>query len=318
MSRIFIRKGDYSAEIDTKGAQIISYAYNGYNTISTQNAWGNSAKVLFPQPGPIGGQSKELYDVNGVVKEHEIYTHNYGKYHMQQHGFAQAKDFTVVGKNDDSVVLAIGADDYTYNQYPYKFQFFVIVSINDKGELTYQSCAQNNDNKDMLAGQGWHPAFKLYSKDIENYKIIIKNLEKYKECALQEGVAYSVAEVINSGSTSKFTGIKSCDVQLVYEHDGGYIPYLSMHTEEPTLLFWSKKPQNEDDDYFICIEPWNTTPRQIGKLTNQNATSKLVKEGAVIIPPGMQSFLTVTISINKNYLLDLEHILTAYTDDRSL
>ena len=65
--------------------------------------------------------------------------------------------------------------------------------------------------------------------------------------------------------------------------------------------------ENENQDNFICIEPWNTTPRQINKLTTQDKTRDLAygKDSAVVLEPGEVNEMQVYLHINPAYIKEM-------------
>ena len=317
---IHLKKGNIEMIIDRVGAQVVSYKVNGVETIfqgalePENSQWKASAKNLFPNPGPVGTKNEkygeletEIYNVNGKEEQHVVYIHNGGKYHMGQHGFAQSKIFDVRGVNDDSCVLAISANSHqTYTEYPYDYTYYISLGLNEDG-FEYSSCAQNNDTKPMLAGMGWHPAFKLHD-DPSRYTIVFKNVEKPVDGSdIEENIEYSIDGLVEESKSQIFTGIYSADVVLLYTDDkGNKIPYLSMHIEDPILVLWSRKRENDNQENFICIEPWNTLPKQMSRLTTQDKTEKLGK-GANIIAPGERSTLTSSVSVNPEYIKKINH-----------
>lgn len=307
------------AIIDRVGAQLVSLKIKGVEVMfqgalsPETSQWKATAKNLFPNPGPLGKTDSsgrelktEIYDVNGKEEKHTLYSHNGGIYHMGQHGFAQSATYEDRGgDNLSSCTMSIRADDMTYNQYPYDFQYLVSMDVNKNG-LSYMSCVRNNDNKDMLAGMGWHPAFTLQNNP-RKYTIKFKNLVKTPECDIDPDKEYEIYDsIILKDASVKFEGIISADVVLQYENeDGEKIPYITMHTEEPYLVLWSRHTENEGQENFICIEPWNTTPRQINNLSSQDQTHKLEENGAVIIAPGQERHLYADVQVGEEYIKEI-------------
>ena len=330
---IKLKNGNAELTVDRVGAQIVSYKVDGVEimyqgALNPENSmWKATAKNLFPNPGPIGTENEkwgelktETYNVNGKEEKHTIYVHNGGLYHMGQHGFAQSEEFDVHAKRKNYCVLSISSDrQQTYTQYPYKFTYYVVLELGEDGNLNYMTCAQNDDTKPMLAGMGWHPAFKLYG-DSKKYKLFFENLEKEDSCEVQEGVGYDIySDVISKSKSKAFSGIKSADIVLCYERNPGeFLPYLKMHTSEPNLILWSKNRENESQEEFICIEPWNTMPRQISKLTTQDKTRELSESGAVIIEPSEKSYLKAGVNIYPEYILELQKTLNPDNGEKDL
>ncbi len=309
-----IKKGNTELMVDKIGAQIVSMKVNGIEVmfqgaLDPENSqWQGTAKNLFPNPGPVGktsdkyGELKQVaFERNGKIEKHTEYYHNGGVYHMGQHGFAQSLDYDVQSQQSDTLVLSISADDQTVKEYPYDFKYTVAYQIDGEGGLDYTSIATNKDTKPMLAGMGWHPAFKLHDHK-SKYKLVFKNLKKEEGCEIQEDVFYDIDELIDSGKSVRFEGIKSVDVFIIYEQFGKYVPYVNMHSEEPILILWSRPRDSENANQkedFICIEPWNQTPRQIQKLTTQDKTKTI--DGAVIIEPKTESVLNANVCVNTEY-----------------
>ncbi len=264
------------------------------------------------------------FDVDGKTETHTIYEYNGStSFHMGQHGIAHSKTYSVVSKDQKSCVLSFFNEDKNDANFPFIYTYSVLVALEDDGRLTYSTIAQNNDTEPMPGGMGWHPAFALHQNP-ERYTIVFKNLkakqhpvrtytikkgeEKIKQTEqLIEGKEYSINKnIVQAGLSEQFSGIKSADVVLMYETDNGRkIPYLTMHIKEPIVVLWSKPKKNDTQEDFICIEPWNTTPRQINNLTTQEHTRDLRKNGAIIIEPNQQRYLAAKLTINPEYLKEI-------------
>ena len=313
---IKLQQGKTTMIVDKVGAQVVSLKIDGVEVmfqgaLNPSNAqWKASAKNLFPNPGPVGNTDindepleVEEYDNNGKIDKYTVYHHNGGKYRAKQHGFAQDEEFKVFGQTENTAFLSISAErNQTYTQYPYNYKYDIDLGVQEGG-FTYKSHVRNIDTKPILAGMGWHPAFALHD-DPSRYTIVFKNLKTDGECEIEEDVEYDIYDsIISNNKSVKFGGIKSVDVVLLYTDDNGEkIPYLSMHSEEPYIILWSKNVTEEGQNHFICIEPWNTTPRQINNLTTQDKTKDLVKKGAVIIEPGKYKTLQATVDVNPKYI----------------
>lgn len=317
---ITLKNGNTTMIIDRIGAQIVSLKINGVEVmfqgaLKPESAqWKASAKNLFPNPGPVGTSSPdgelevEEYDNNGKIEKYVVYNHNGGNYRGKQHGFAQDEEFKVFGHTEDTCFLSISAErNQTYTQYPYNYKYDIDLSVSEGG-LKYASHVRNMDNKPILAGMGWHPAFMLHD-DPSRYSIVFKNLAGDDTCEIEEGREYEIYDnIISNNKSVKFGGIKSVDVVLVYTDDeGNKVPYLSMHSEEPYIILWSKNATEKGQKQFICIEPWNTTPRQINNLTTQDKTRELVNNGAVIVEPGDYKTLSARVDVNPKYLKKIKN-----------
>lgn len=327
---IQVHNGEDILTVDTTGAQIVSWVVDGLEVMyqgaldsklsssKPEPAWAATAKNLFPNPGPMGSQNDRfgvpVLDENGkeagrytLPKEGKVttYYHNGGVYQMGQHGFAQNEEYKVLskvvkeGKNGvcrtsgTNVVMTITDElNDTAGKYPYKFAHSIVYDLAKKGGISYEAHAQNNDNKPMVAGQGWHPAFKLHG-DPASYVIRIENLKTKDgaKCELTEGQIIKIYdEVISKDASVHYGGIAEADISLYYLTPGKKIvKYLTMHTTEPELILWSRHASQEGQESFIAIEPWNTPSRMISELTTQDKTQGLAKKGAVIVPPAMSA-----------------------------
>lgn len=328
-----VKNGKDVLTVDTIGAQVVSWKVNGLEvmyqgaldsqdeTKPVQPAWAATAKNLFPNPGPMGSENdrfgEPIYNEDGTFSgRHKLqklgknttYFHNGGVYQMGQHGFAQSEEYKVLSKvnlnehtgiyeaqNSDIVLTITDELNETWDKYPYKFAHSLVYSLTDNGSICYESHAQNNDNKPMVAGQGWHPAFKLHGNP-SDYRLEIRNLKKKKgceeSCALQEGQLIDIyTDVISPDKSVHYGGIAEADLVLLYKKpDGNVIEYLSMHTTQPELILWSRKAQEEGQEHFIAIEPWNSPSRIISELTTQDKTEELAKKDAVIVPPARSAY----------------------------
>ncbi len=314
---ILLKNGKTQVLVDRIGAQIVAIDVDGQQIsfsgatdplFEVDTQWAKTAPVLFPNPGPVGKEN-EKYGVLPRDGKDTTYYHNGGVYKIGQHGFAQNTEFVVQGFDGKSCVLSIDADEETVKHYPYDFRFYVVIDIDENGQINYKSAVNNLDNKPILAGQGWHPAFKLHA-DPRCYKVVFRNLEKDESCEAEEGVLYDVYEPFIKANKSKgFGGIKSADVEIVYVDPvtNKQTTYLTMHTDSPNIIIWSRDKDYEEahgHEYFLAIEPWNTTPRQIQKLTTQDKTPSI--EGARIVGVGEVDELNASVKVNPEYIAMLE------------
>lgn len=312
---ITIKNGKYEAVIDVLGAQLVSYKVDGVevmfqgandeaNGVSTQ--WGKTAPNLFPNPGPMGKTNEKYgdlpeveFDRNGTKEKQRRYYHNGGLYSLGQHGFARATEFEVRGQTKSSLVLSIMASSETVKEYPYDFTYYVMYELDNNGDLHYTTVAQNNDNKPMLAGMGWHPAFKIHD-DPSRYKVVLTNLVKQDDCELSEGQTFNAEDIIEKGKGSVLEGLVEADVVLVYtDKKGKEIPYMTMHTKSPNLVLWSRAKGEDGHENLIAVEPWNCQPRVMQQLTTQDKTPNI--KGMPVIAPSEESILETTVRVNPRY-----------------
>ena len=103
-----IRYNNYSANISTLGAELISLYKDDENILWTRdkNYWGDSALVLFPFIG-------RNYD--------DTYSYKNKEYNIGIHGFAFKSEFAVIEEKEDSLSLLLNNNEETYSIYPFKF-----------------------------------------------------------------------------------------------------------------------------------------------------------------------------------------------------
>jgi galactose mutarotase-like enzyme len=86
------------------------------------------------------------------------YTLDGKEYEMDTHGFARLHDFNVAEKSKTSVTYEITGSEKTMRQYPYKFRFRVIYSLENTA-LKTEYKVTNQDTKAMYFSVGGHPRF---------------------------------------------------------------------------------------------------------------------------------------------------------------
>ena len=309
---IELKKGNTTVVVDRVGAQVVSIKVNGIETMyqgaldPKNSQWKATAKNL-SAPGPVGTSSpdgelevKEI-DNNGKKEKYVRINFNGAYYWVKQHGSIQDEMFDYLG---DGVFRASYFTPTSFS--PFKCKYFTSITIENDGVVNYEFRVVNIDDKPILAGLGWHPAFQL-KDDVSRYSIVFENLVTDGECEVEEGKEYEIDSIVSNSKSVKVGGIKSVDVVLMYTDDNGKkIRCQTMHSEEPYIILWSKKPTEKGQQNFICVEPWNTTPRQINNLTTQDKIRELEGNGAVIINPGEEKVLSATISFNDKYLNTIE------------
>ena len=115
--RIHIQNENVSAEINTLGAELVSFkGSDGFEHIwqGDPKYWGGQAPVLFPIVGALrGGRTR----IKGEWFE------------MNRHGFVRRREFTVAEKRGDAVSLVVEGDAESKKQYPYDFRFTVTYTL---------------------------------------------------------------------------------------------------------------------------------------------------------------------------------------------
>ena len=241
-----------------------------------------------------------------------------GLYYAGQHGHIQNFDMNVRGKGDDYIVYSLRESDGTYEEFPYKYTYYLEYVVGDNGKLSYTSRVQNNDDKPMLAGMGWHPAFQLHM-GAERYGIRFTNVPENAESKKIGNSVYNisidvvpVSEVVCYGKGIVLQDLKGATATIVYLDDKlKEIPYISMDISDDVFLLWSKEKTNLNQQDFVCMEVWNTTPGKISQLTTRDKTGKLSEEiGARIINPSEMETLSTELIVHDEYLKEMKNYLS--------
>lgn len=265
-----INKGNLSATINYKGAELVQFSKDGLNTIweVDEQYWNKTSPILFPIVGALK---------NGeYIFEDKIYQ-------LPRHGFARDYEFELIEKTENSAEFSLKFNDETLKVYPFEFELKIKYELSDN-QLNIIYTIINLSDKKMWYSIGAHPAFKL-DGNIESYALKFdddKPLTSYlldkdlfsgesKEIQLNENklpLNYQLFEqdalVFKNQATSSLILIKD------------NIPQLKVSFSDfPYLGIWTKL-----DAPFICIEPW------LGIADNANATGNLEeKEGIQSLRP---------------------------------
>lgn len=244
------------AEIDTKGAELISFQdVFGVEYMWQKDAkyWGKCSPVLFPVVG-------NLRDNKTIIEGKE--------YAIPKHGFCREAEFEVVYKTDTSVILRYTYNDETLKVYPYKFAFTLSYTL-EAGEIEIKYSVVNLDDKPIDFCLGAHPGFKVpvagsgtfddycleFNKDepegsavydLEKLEVNVDNridLVKDRKMMLSNPLFDQDAIIfdkLNSNSIKLFSIKSGRGVQVDFS---GF----------DFVAFWTPTKMNAP---FLCIEPW--------------------------------------------------------------
>ena len=222
--------------------------------------WGYHAPVLFPYAGKVQ---------DGTIT---IAGKNYDG--SRQHGFARNLEHTPVFCGENTIVLELTENDET---------------------LT----VENQDEKALSFGIGYHPAFTVPFDDKHTYADYELRFDSPESpiCLEQVGGligekhyylgknirSIDVDEHLFDNDSHCMTGLSSRTLGL-YEKDTGRGVVCAIHAF-PYVLLWSKPGQPR----FVCIEPWNSLPSPAG-----GGTDWAQKPAAAILAPGETWSTTLT------------------------
>lgn len=145
-----IKRGGFTAAIDSMGAQLTSLALNGneYLWQADPAFWGKHAPVLFP----IVGALKDGHAESAA-----------GSCDMARHGLARIVEHKLVDVSEDgsSVTYELTESDESLRAYPYRFKLNMTYALTGDATLTQTFTVINTGEVDMPFSVGGHPAFNV-------------------------------------------------------------------------------------------------------------------------------------------------------------
>ena len=145
---VTISNNTASASVDSKGAQLTSFALDGreYLWQADPHWWGKHAPVLFPIVGT-------LRDGRAASAQGEVT--------LGRHGFARDMEHAVVSRDDASVTFEITDTPETRAVYPYAFRLNMTYALTGPASLTQTFRVENTGDVPLPFSVGGHPAFNV-------------------------------------------------------------------------------------------------------------------------------------------------------------
>lgn len=258
LMRITIKNDLVSAVIDSKGAELKSYADQegkDYLWCGDAKYWGGTSPVLFPMVGNLRDGKTEI---NGV------------EYVISKHGFARDYEFQVIEQSLDRVVFSFSYTEDTLKIFPFRFNLRLTYSLHGTA-LTLAYDVANLDEQDMYYHLGGHPAFNCPLEQNESFSDYILKFEKQENCMspvydlknLQVSNENRICLLDNTDTLPLdyslfnedaviFDDMRSRKVSLTNPATGKGIS-VDFNTFD-MIAFWT--PTGKEAP-FLCIEPWN-------------------------------------------------------------
>jgi galactose mutarotase-like enzyme len=254
MSEYTISNSTYSLTVSEHGAEIKSLKKNGTELMwhADPKYWGRTSPVLFPLVGNYWDK-KSRWD---------------GKtYEMSQHGFARDQEFTLVSKDDTSLLFELRENDETLAKYPFAFILQLGYKLSDKGvEVIWK--VKNPTDSDIFFSIGGHPAFNC---DLNKDKLVFMNKgkalsgdirvniiagdgsgclsDKSKDISLSDGVLQLSPELFDEDAL--IIEDRQADAVALLDESGNEV--LTVSFDSPLFGIWSPTKKEAP---FVCIEPW--------------------------------------------------------------
>lgn len=173
-------------------------------------------------------------------------------YTPKSHGVARYAEFTLAGREADSITLALCSNEETLKTYPYEFEFSITYKLVGKTvEITYFVRAKQGKIPFYVGG---HPGMKapggeatIEFENIENpliypidsaYAVPLKGLHRF----VANKSFFKECQTFQLGSLSG-------GAIYAYTRDGYRYTYKSGC---PVFAFWS----NPEGGEYVCVEPW--------------------------------------------------------------
>lgn len=290
--RIEVKRGAYTALVDTKGGELVSFRDEQgieYIWSGDPSYWSGRNPNLFPV---IGSLVDGKVSVGGMI------------YEMGRHGFARQSEFTVAEQGEDFVVLELRHSPETLAQYPFPFVLRVRHQLIDNGFFT-QFEVRNPGGDDLLFCVGGHTGincplrdggrfedYRLVFDEVEDAQSIVPSARGYMSDQRERILDHTDTIALNHGifdrlDTVIFEGLRSKRVTLRHK-DGGRGVRMDFG-QFPMIAFWTMANANAP---YICLEPWHGCAAVEGESGEFSD-----KPHVICLAPGREKTLRYTIEL---------------------
>ena len=259
---IYVLENDLArVSISTLGAEVQSFILK---EDQTEYIWQGNPEIW-------AGRAPLVFPVVGRLKEDE-YTFEGKNYHMQQHGFGSASEFTVIEQEADEIVFSLKYNESTLQMYPFKFELQIRYSLKET-TLTKTHTMINLDDKVLYYAIGGHDGYNLCLEEgevFEDYYLDFGSLEKLNplevdehyhilretyELPLHEGKLPLTMQVFEKGAlVCHDFSVKNICIRSRNNRHAIHFEF----NDFKTIGIWSKYlPKSAN---YICLEPWSTLP----------------------------------------------------------
>ena len=261
MESIHLSYGGTTAEIQPRGAQIVSFR----GTDGREVIWQGDPKVW-------GGHAPILFPVCGSVRDGRVLIAG-ESYPMPKHGFVRDTQFEVSHVGDDFVDLVMTENELTKKMYPFDFALHVTYRLFENGYTT-TFLIENRSDRVMPCCVGGHPGFNVPMEagaKYEDYDIVFAKEENGENSLAPDGdliVGTETLKELRGGRVIPLdhalfderdalilTGLKSRSVELKHRVSGRGLRFDFPKIE--VLAVWSKPGMKAD---YVCLEPWHGMP----------------------------------------------------------
>lgn len=283
-----------SLSVNSKGAELCSYKDSeGKERIwqGDPECWPGHSPILFPIVGAI---QDNMTIVNGK------------QYHINKHGFAARKEFTLKEQTESSITLSLREDSESLEIYPFSFELSAKFVLNENGYSCTLSVA-NLSEAEMPFQIGGHPGFICPMDETSVFEDYMLEFEKEEngeiaECPdgiivkgvktfpLKDGRRYSLNYAdFDANDALIFTSLASRNVKLLNSRTLKGIDFTFSDFE--LLGVWTSSIKHSK---YICLEPWN------GMNAFKGETSEFCKRPhTTVLKPGDKKDMTFSMKLIK-------------------
>lgn len=251
MAELILKNEYIKATFTSKGAQLISLEKDGKERIwiGDPEVWPSHTPILFPI---CGGLKDDKFIYEGK------------EYTLQKHGYVRFLEFDIESVSDTHVVFLHKHNEETLAQFPFKYEFRVIFTLEGTAVKVEYNVKNLQDNK-MYFSVGGHEGY-YCPEGIEDYSVLFEKAEVLDSTILDGNLLeYNTINV----------GKDTCELPLKYEYFAvDALSFLNLKSRKVTLL--NRKTGEEmylefegHDTFFIwtkpgakyiCLEPWCGCP----------------------------------------------------------
>ncbi len=254
---IVIENAYLRARVNEVGAELNSVVHTStgreYMWQGEASYWPSHAPILFPI---IGGTKNDTYMYKGV------------RYHLDRHGFAARRRFTVVQVDSATAEFSLEQDDETKLSFPFDFRLTIQYSLKEDC-LEIKVRVLNDSSVEQFFSFGWHPGFFLEGMNpgsrLSDYALSFSAMnEQLNLVQIRQGFRtgtinnkkvsdgqlplnkemFATGPVVFSNLASDSITLSSKNHPAAIDMKIGDAPYVGLWTT------------SKDDSPFLCIEPW--------------------------------------------------------------
>lgn len=250
--------------------------------------WPDRAPTLFPFIGRLTNNRCRCYGE---------------EYPMGIHGFAAQSRFSLAEKSDSYMVLELGSDEETRNQYPFAFLLRITYRL-EKASLQVSYTVENQSERTMPFAIGGHPGFRVPL--VENEAFTDYVLEFSQRCR-PDRVGFTPA-VYLSGRDEAYPLEEGCRIPMrhnLFDEDAVILKNMdrqitlrSQKSDRGVTVSYPQMPylgiwhMPKTDAPYVCIEPWTSLPARQDVIEEFTCKSDMIQ-----LEPGGIYHNTWTISL---------------------